>query len=129
MFASRFPPLHGSLVRLEPLSISHRLDLAEAAEEDRSAYRWTGVPRADEVEGYIGAYLGRAEEGLMVPFAQIRLSDGRAVGATAYWDPRPWPGRSDLAAIMIGWTWLAGSAQRTGINREAKFLLFPGRDG
>lgn len=58
-----------------------------------------------------------------MPFAQIRQRDGRAVGCTAYWDPRFWPGRSELCAIEIGWTWLAASAQRTGINAEAKLLL------
>jgi RimJ/RimL family protein N-acetyltransferase len=82
------------------------------------------VPRAWEVEDFIKAHLRRAEDGLMVPFAQVRLSDGRAMGCTAYWDPRTWPDRLDLRAIMIGWTWLAVSAQRTGINTEAKLLLF-----
>lgn len=118
------PVLHGTLVRLEPLEIRHAPDLAQAAEEDRSAYTWTFVPHADQVEQYIAAHLGRADQGLMAPFAQIRLSDGRAVGCTAYWDPRPWPGRTELSAIMIGWTWLAASAQRTGINVEGKLLLF-----
>ena len=37
----------------------------------------------------------------------------------------PGPGRTrgDLYAVEIGWTWLAASAQRTGINAEAKLLL------
>jgi len=118
------PALHGALVRLEPLSAAHATDLAVAAEEDRGAYGFTFVPRALEVDDYIGAHLRRAEAGQMVPFAQVRESDGRAVGCTAYWDPRPWPERSELSAIMIGWTWLAASAQRTGINTEAKLLLF-----
>ena len=56
--------------------------------------------------------------------AQIRLGDDQAVGCTAYWDPRPWPGRSALAAIEVGFTWLVASAQGTGINAEAKLLLF-----
>ena len=59
----------------------------------------------------------------MAPFAQIRKSDSRAVGCTAFWDPRRWPGRSDLCAIEIGWTWLSASAQRTGINLESKLML------
>jgi hypothetical protein len=40
------PVLSGALVRLEPLSVSHAPDLARAAEEDRSAYGFTLVPRA-----------------------------------------------------------------------------------
>lgn len=116
------PALEGCLVRLEPLSASHAKDLAVAAEEDRSSYGFTLVPRANEVGAYLAAQFERAEQGL-IPFAQIRLADDRAVGCTAYWDPRYWPGGRDLRAIEIGFTWLAASAQGTGINTEAKLLL------
>jgi RimJ/RimL family protein N-acetyltransferase len=117
------PTLQGALVRLEPLSRAHTKDLQAAAEEGREAYGYTHVPRAREMDDYLAAHFHRAKEGNLAPFAQIRLSDGRAVGCTAYWDPRFWPGREELCAIEIGWTWLAASAQRTGINVEAKLLL------
>lgn len=116
------PVLHGSSVRLEPLAMGHAADLARAAEEDRSSYGFTTVPRADKIEEYLTAQFARGNEGL-TPFAQVRVRDGRAVGCTAFGDPRTWPGRQDLRAIEIGWTWLAASAQGTGINLEAKFLL------
>ncbi|MGB6161213.1 MAG: GNAT family protein [Pseudonocardiaceae bacterium] len=122
-FLPDVPVLHGSLVRLEPLSMSHGADLAISAEEDRGAYGFTHVPRAREVEEYLAAHFERAKGGKLAPFAQLRQGDGRAVGCTAYWDPWFWPGRSELYAIEIGWTWLAASAQRTGINVEAKLLL------
>ncbi|WP_214321752.1 GNAT family N-acetyltransferase [Nonomuraea sediminis] len=115
------PVLQGSLVRLEPLTMSHARDLAQAAEEDRSSYSQTLVPRAWEVEDYLRAQLAR--DGL-TPFAQVRVEDGKAVGCTGFWDPRTWPGRDDLRAIEVGWTWLAASAQGRGINAEAKLLLF-----
>jgi RimJ/RimL family protein N-acetyltransferase len=114
------PVLHGSLVRLEPLAMSHAPDLTRATEEDRSSYGFTLVPRAAGVEAYLSAQLAR--DGL-TPFAQVRARDGRAVGCTAFWDPRTWPGRDDLRAIEVGWTWLGASAQGTGINAEAKLLL------
>jgi RimJ/RimL family protein N-acetyltransferase len=114
------PLLSGSLVRLEPLSVSHVPDLMEAAEEDRAAYGFTWVPRAAEVGDYVRAQLGRSG---LTPFAQFRLADGKAVGCTAYWDLRTWPGRDSLRAVEIGFTWLAASAQGTGINAEAKLLL------
>jgi RimJ/RimL family protein N-acetyltransferase len=116
------PALDGSLVRLEPLSPGHAPDLARAAEEDRGSYAFTLVPRAAEVGDYLAAQFTRAAQGL-TPFAQIRRSDGRAVGCTAYWNPRHWPGRDDLRAIEIGFTWLGASAQGSGINTEAKYLL------
>ena len=117
------PVLEGTLVRLEPLAHRHASDLAVAAEADRRSYGFTWVPRPGEVDGYIDAQLGRAASGRMAPYAQIQISSGRAVGATAYWDPRLWPRRGELCAIEIGFTWLAGSVQGTGINQEAKLLL------
>ncbi len=114
------PVLCGSRVRLEPLAKRHVPDLALAAEEDRSSYGFTLVPRAAEVEAYVHDQLAR--DGL-TPFAQVRTRDGTAVGCTGFWDPRTWPGRDDLCAVEIGWTWLTASAQGTGINAEAKFLL------
>ncbi len=114
------PILRGSLVRLEPLHQSHVPDLARAAEEDRRAYDYTVVPRAGDTAEYVATQLAR--EGL-TPLAQIRVSDGAAVGCTALFNPRTWPGREELIAVEIGWTWLGASAQRTGINAEAKLLL------
>ena len=116
------PVLEGSLVRLEPLGQGHAGDLAVAAEEGRGSYAFTWVPRAEEVGAYIDAQLERAATGRLAPYAQVVA--GRAVGATAFWDPRPWPGTDDrLAAVEIGFTWLASSAQGTGVNDEAKLLM------
>ena len=115
------PPLSGSLVRLEPLSAGHVPDLTEAAEESRAAYGFTWVPRAAEVGDYVRE---QRERSGLIPFAQIRLADGKAVGCTAYWDLRTWADSDRLRAIEVGFTWLAASAQGTGINAEAKLLLF-----
>ena len=116
------PVLHGALVRLEPLSGRHAADLARAAEEDRRAYEFTWVPRG-EVHDYLHSQFQRAVEGKLIPFAQIRMSDQRAVGCTAYGNPRTWPSRPETCAVEIGWTWLGATAQRSGINVEAKLLL------
>jgi N-acetyltransferase len=118
------PVLEGGLVRLEPLEHRHAADLAVAVEEDRTSYEFTWVPRGAEVEQYIETQLARAAAGRMAPYAQVAKATGRAVGATAYWDPRLWPGRDQLCAIEVGFTWLAGSAQGTGLNVESKLLLF-----
>ncbi|GIF63322.1 N-acetyltransferase [Asanoa ishikariensis] len=118
------PVLEGSLVRLEPLSHRHAPDLIAAVAEDRDSYAWTWVPAPEQVGSYIDAQLERAAAGQMTPYAQVALSSGRAIGATAYWDPRRWPDSDDLFAIEVGFTWLAASAHGTGINTEAKLLLF-----
>jgi N-acetyltransferase len=122
-FPHDIPVLNGALVRLEPLAPDHATGLAAAAEQDRDSFAFTHVPRDWQMADYLAAHFERAENGMMAPFAQIRVRDGQAVGVTTYWEPRFWPGRTDLCAIEIGWTWLAASAQRTGINTEAKLLL------
>jgi RimJ/RimL family protein N-acetyltransferase len=111
-------------MRLEPLDHRHAPDLAVAADEDRCSYAFTWVPAAAEVSEYIDTQLARAAAGKLAPYAQVEKASGRAVGATAYWDPRPWPDGRGLCAIEVGFTWLAASAQGTGLNTEAKLLLF-----
>jgi RimJ/RimL family protein N-acetyltransferase len=118
------PVLEGEFVRLEPLDHRHAPDLAVAAEEDRSSFGYTWVPTAAEVGPYIEAQLARAATGRLAPYAQVAKSSGRAVGATAYWEPRLWPVKGHLCAIEVGFTWLATSAQGTGLNTESKLLLF-----
>ncbi|PWI18257.1 N-acetyltransferase [Streptomyces sp. Act143] len=117
------PLLEGALVRLEPLERRHAPGLAAAAEEDRETYAYTWVPRADEVPGYIDAQLGRAADGKLAPYAQIARATGRVVGTTSYWEPRSWLSEDRLDAIEIGFSWLARSAQGTGVNAESKYLL------
>jgi RimJ/RimL family protein N-acetyltransferase len=113
------PSLEGSRVRLEPLHPRHAADLAAAAEEDRSTFTYTWVPRADEVPDYIATQRGRAEEGTVAPYAQVSLATGRAVGCTSFRTPRAWRASGRLDAVEVGWTWLGRSAQGTGINTEA----------
>jgi RimJ/RimL family protein N-acetyltransferase len=82
------------------------------------------VPRAAEVGAYIDAQLDRAATGKLAPYAQVEKSSGRAVGATAYWEPRLWLEPDHVSAVEVGFTWLAPSAQGTGLNVESKLLLF-----
>ncbi|MFI2735651.1 GNAT family N-acetyltransferase [Streptomyces sp. NPDC018711] len=123
-FTLEGPVLEGGFVRLEPLGHHHVAGLAQAAEENRDSYRYTWVPGRGEAGTYVDAQLGRAAEGRLAPYAQIDLVSGRIVGHTSFWDPRPWPSGEGLCAIEIGFTWLAASAQGTGVNAEAKYLLF-----
>ncbi|MFE9426876.1 GNAT family N-acetyltransferase [Kitasatospora sp. NPDC006697] len=118
------PVLEGESVRLEPLDHRHAAGLAEVVGERRESFGYTWVPNPDQVPGYIEAQLARHREGKLAPYAQIDLATGKPVGATAYWDPRLLPDTGTLFAIEVGFTWLAGAAQGTGLNTESKFLLF-----
>lgn len=118
------PVLRGSLVRLEPLEHRHAPDLAAAVAGDRGSYGFTWVPTPDEVGAYIDAQHERAATGRLAAYAQVSAATGRALGATAFWDPRFWPGTERLCAVEVGFTWLGPSAQGTGVNAEAKLLMF-----
>jgi RimJ/RimL family protein N-acetyltransferase len=112
------------LVRLEPLRVDHAPGLVAAAGERRDAYGFTVVPDGiDAMLSYIRGQLVRVEGGDHVPFAQVRLTDSRVVGHTSLCTLRFPDGSTTPFAAEIGWTWLAASAQRTGINTEAKLLL------
>ena len=119
------PTLTGDLVRLEPVALDHVDDLVEASGQDRSTYDWTTVPQGRaSVEQYVQWLFDRAEAGEYVPFTQVRVADGRAVGMTNYLTIRWEPDAERPYAVEVGGTWLAHAAQRTGINAEAKLLLF-----
>jgi broad specificity phosphatase PhoE/RimJ/RimL family protein N-acetyltransferase len=119
------PTLTGTRVRLEPLAVAHVDDLVVAAGDNRETYDWTTVPHGREgVERYVDGLLTLAAAGEWVPFAQVAGESGRAVGVTNYLTLRYAPGAELPYALEVGGTWLAHFAQRTGINVEAKLLLF-----
>ena len=75
----------------------------------------------------MAAYVQRALEAPdVVPFAIV--SQGRVVGTTRFLRMEHWSRLDDRPpdvphVVDIGWTWLKASAQRTGVNTEAKFLM------
>ncbi|MBU4464509.1 MAG: GNAT family N-acetyltransferase [Actinobacteria bacterium] len=109
--------LENALVRLEPLSDTHREELAEAT--FGLEYTWyTSVPAADEVGDEITRRLAWRDAGTMNPFAVRRLDTGRAVGMTTFCNIDQ-PNRH----VEIGYTWLGVEAQRTRVNAAAKLLM------
>lgn len=118
------PTLLGQRVRLEPLDARHVDELVSAALEERTTYGFTTVPHdvasmTHHVEGLLRDYTA----GLVVCFTQVEIASGRRVGMTRFLTIRSLPGEDVPFAVEIGGTWLARSAQRTGLNTEAKYLL------
>jgi RimJ/RimL family protein N-acetyltransferase len=117
-------------VMLCPLSIQHTEQLAQAAGEDPSIYRFNNCPAGlEETELYIQKALKAREQGTRYPFAIF--FQGRVVGTTSYADYQPWTWqkgnplqRQNIPdALEIGYTWLSKSATRTQCNTSAKYLL------
>lgn len=113
------PTLTGDRVTLEPLAHEHADDL-RAAVADGDLWRtwYTSVPAPGEVDVEIDRRLAEQAAGRMVPFAVRDRPTGRVVGATTFMNIDTVNRR-----VEIGSTFLAPSAQRTGINTESKLLL------
>ena len=117
-------PLVGQFVRLQPLDSGHVPALIAAAAESRDTYEFALVPKGPEAMAtYVAGLLGDRDRGETVPFVQVRQTDGAPVGMTRLLNIRSRPGADVPYAVEIGGTWLAASAQRTGINAEAKLML------
>jgi RimJ/RimL family protein N-acetyltransferase len=131
--------LEGEFVRLEPLSEEHIDALVVAASEDRGHYQWTYTPKGrGQMTDYVADALEKVAADAHVAFATVRKGGGpgaadgdRVVGATRFCEMAFWqwpPGASHQRqgvpdVVDIGFTWLAGSAQRTSVNTEAKLLM------
>lgn len=113
------PDLVHPLVRLEPLSPSHRDDLAEAVRDGDLWRTWyTSIPSPHGMEAEIERRLSLQFEGLMAPWAIVPTDGGRAMGMTTFMNLDE-PNRR----LEIGSTWLGRAAQGTGVNPAAKLLL------
>jgi RimJ/RimL family protein N-acetyltransferase len=110
--------LTGRRVRLEPLDERHLDDLGRVAADD-VVFRWiTNKPMDDAaLRAWFDTTRATADEGSEVPFATIDLASERAVGSTRFMTIAP-----EHRRLEIGWTWLGVAFQRSGANREAKFL-------
>jgi RimJ/RimL family protein N-acetyltransferase len=112
------PVLDGDHVRLEPLRPEHAVGLRAAASDGRLwELRYTNVPTPEDVDDWLEAALARQAAGEQIAFT-VRDAAGRIVGSTRYYELLP-----DTPRLCIGYTWYAASAQRTGLNTEAKLLL------
>lgn len=124
--------LTGVHVRLEPLMADHVDALLSAATENREVFRFSGAPASrDGMVAWVEHALSEQAAGHQLPFVTRSLEQQRIVGATRFHELEPWEwpdgdthqrhGCPDVCEI--GYTWLAGSAQRTGCNTEAKLLM------
>jgi len=115
---TRVPTLDGRHVRLEPLQMGHIDGLRGAlGDGSLSHLSYTYVPDAKGMTAYVQAALKAQAEGKALPFAVLD-AEGQVVGTTRYYDLE-----ESVPRLSIGHTWYARSAQRTGVNTEAKLML------
>ncbi|MFF4445580.1 GNAT family N-acetyltransferase [Streptomyces sp. NPDC001502] len=111
--------LVGERVRLEPLEPRHHDGLC-AAVRDGSLWELavTLVPHPDDVRGFIEEAMAARAEGTQIPYATVDAATGQVLGST-----RLMVINTVQRRLEIGWTFLAESRQRTGVNTEAKLLM------
>ncbi|MGI8922280.1 MAG: GNAT family N-acetyltransferase [Solirubrobacteraceae bacterium] len=120
MWKDIWTELEGSLAVLSPLGPEYEAELFAAA-QDPEIWRWLPfgrVPDGDRFHAWIMQALADSEAGREAVFAIVDRRRQRAVGSTRYLTLRP-----AHRGLEIGWSWLAPSAWRTGINVEVKLLL------
>jgi RimJ/RimL family protein N-acetyltransferase len=111
--------LTGDLVTLAPLHREQHGDLVAAVRDGELWKLWyTHVPAPEAMPEEIERRLGLQAAGTMLPFAVSRSATGAVIGMSTYMHADP-----ENRRVEIGSTWLARSAQRTGLNTEAKLLL------
>lgn len=110
--------LAGELVTLHPLDISHVEPLTAAVMDGELWKLWfANVPSPQRMESYVNSAIGEAEKG-DVAFAVSLNKTGRIVGTTRFYNVDEINKRP-----MLGYTWYAKSACKTGVNTESKLLL------
>ncbi|HSV34910.1 MAG TPA: GNAT family N-acetyltransferase [Ramlibacter sp.] len=111
--------LQTALVRLEPMTADHAVDL-EAAARDGELWnlRITSVPAPGEAGAYIATALQGQADGHMLAFVVRDLASGRVVGSTRFHDIVP-----AVERLEIGYTWYGRSWQRSHVNTTCKLLL------
>jgi len=109
------PPLTGARVRLEPLALAHVEPLRDLAADAPDTYRWMYPPLADWIEDW---YAQRTADPAGGTYVTVDARRDAVVGTTSFLARRP-----EHRGVEIGHTWLHPSAQRTGINVEAKLLM------
>ncbi|MFC3322412.1 GNAT family N-acetyltransferase [Mesorhizobium cantuariense] len=113
------PALVGEIVELTPLQQEHSSGLlGAAADGELWNLKATVVPGPGTIDGYIASALAGRQAGSVMPYAIVTRSTGLICGSTRFW-------KIDRTnrKLEIGHTWLSSSAQRSGVNTEAKYLL------
>lgn len=107
--------LSGEHVRLEPAADHHLPDLVAAGQDEQV---WAFLPwRHPRTEAELAAIL-EGERRIALPFAQVEVASGRAVGVTTYRDID-----AENRTLEVGGTWIGRAWWRTAINTEAKLLI------
>lgn len=112
--------LENTRVKLEPLQKSHFESLLPFALKYPDLLRYSPSPfgTPERLQVYIDAALKAKAQKVRFPFAIFDKKTGQYAGTTSYGNIS-----NPNQRLEIGWTWIGKEFQRTGLNRNCKFLL------
>ena len=112
--------LENERVRLAPLADIHIELLTEvgAKDHDLMKYSPSAVHTPELMNSYVRSALTERKQLTKYPFAIFDKQLGKYAGSTSYGNISNKDQR-----LEIGWTWIGKEFQRTGLNRNCKFLL------
>jgi len=106
-------------IRLEPLSLAHGPEIADAVTDGALWQLWfTSVPEPRDVPAWLEAALSGQARGTMLPWAVRDVAGGKIIGSTRYHDILP-----ELDRVEIGYTWYGASHHRSKVNTLCKLML------
>ena len=101
------------------MEIAHKEPLLEAARDGKLWQLWyTSIPSEKTIDTYIQNALQEQAAGKSVPFVVRNKANNQLIGTTRYCNIEATNRR-----LEIGYTWYAKSYQKTGVNKECKYLL------
>jgi len=112
--------LENDRVRLEPLSWEHFDSLLPFALKHPTLLQYSPVKFGNEaaLKEYFETNLALKEKGTKYPFAIFDKTKNQFAGSTSFMNIS-----NKNQRLEIGSTWLGKDFQRTGLNRNCKFLL------
>jgi N-acetyltransferase len=110
--------LQGEFVTLHPLEMGHIEPLNAAVADGELWKLWfANVPSPQRMESYVNSAIDEAKKG-NAAFVVCLSKTGKVVGTTRFYNVDEVNRRP-----MLGYTWYAKSACKTGVNTESKLLL------
>jgi len=106
-------------IRLEPLSLAHGPEIADAVTDGELWKLWyTAVPEPRDVAAWLEAALAGQARGVMLPWAVRDVASHKVIGSTRYHDILP-----ELDRVEIGYTFYGASHHRSKVNTLCKLML------
>jgi RimJ/RimL family protein N-acetyltransferase len=110
--------LNGSLIQLEPINESHKIELYTAAQDETIWTYNSSKAFGERFYKWFDKAIQCLQNQLHLPFIVRRLSDQKIIGSTRFYDIN-----REHHRLTIGYTWYIPDVWGSYVNPECKLLL------